>query len=94
VQGEIDFLKIQYLSSDEVLTEARDLYSRWPDLAFEEKRQIVENIVEKITVGKDEVAIDLCCLPSPSEITAIRSHNFTPALPVCQWDVTGQKAYG
>jgi hypothetical protein len=31
VQGEIDFLKIQYLSSDQIFNEAKDLYSRWPE---------------------------------------------------------------
>ena len=30
LQGELDFLKIKFLSSDEVLTEAKDLYGRWP----------------------------------------------------------------
>jgi len=64
LQGEVDFLKIEYLSSGQVISEARDLYSRWPELNFEEKRKIVENIVEKILIGKDEVQIDLCYLPS------------------------------
>src|SRR6266852_2276651 len=40
LQGEIDFLKIQYLSSDEVLHAAQDLYSRWHALKSEEKRQV------------------------------------------------------
>src|SRR4030042_894098 len=44
IQGEIDFLKIQYLSSDQIFNEAKDLYSRWPELTPEEKRKIVENI--------------------------------------------------
>ena len=66
LQGETDFLKIQFLSSDEVLSEARDLYGRWPSLSFEEKRHIVEAIVEKITVGDDEIEIELHFLPSPS----------------------------
>lgn len=70
LQGELDFLKIQYLSRDEILSEARDLYTRWPVLSSEEKRQIVENVVDRVTVGEDEVAIDLCYLPSSSEIMA------------------------
>jgi site-specific DNA recombinase len=73
VQAEIDFLKIKNLSSDQILTEARDLYGRWPDLRPEEKRQIIENIAEKITIGKDEVAIDLSYLPSSSKIAATES---------------------
>lgn len=64
LQGEIDFLKIQYLSSDQVLNEARDLYSRWPELLAEEKRRIVEHITEKIHVGTEEVTINLCYLPT------------------------------
>lgn len=70
LQGEIDFLKIQYLSSDQVLAEARDLYSRWQTLENAEKRKVVENITERIVIGKDDVTIDLCYLPSSSEIMA------------------------
>jgi hypothetical protein len=70
LQGEIDFLKIQYLSRDEILTEAKDLASRWPNLAADEKRQIVENITESITITKDEVFIDLCYLPSAADRTS------------------------
>lgn len=63
LQGEIDFMKIQHLSSAEIVSEARDLYSRWGDLAFEEKRRIVETIVDRIVVGKGEINFDLCYLP-------------------------------
>jgi site-specific DNA recombinase len=65
LQAEIDFLKVQYLSSDQILHEAKDLYSRWPELTQEEKRKIVESITEKIVVGAEEVTIHLCYLPSP-----------------------------
>ena len=72
LQAELDFLRIQNLSRDEVISEAQDLYGRWTDLIPEEKRQIVENVVERITVGKGEVSIDLAYIPSPSEIAAKR----------------------
>jgi len=75
LQGEIDFLRIQFLSSDRVLLEARDLYSRWPQLAEEEKRQIVENITDKILVGKEDISINLCYLPIGSEKAADRQRN-------------------
>jgi site-specific DNA recombinase len=65
LQGEIDFLKIQQLSQASVLTEAQDLYTRWFDLSFEERRNIVETIVERITVGKEEIEITLSYDPSP-----------------------------
>jgi site-specific DNA recombinase len=32
LQAELDFLKVNFISSDEVLAEARDLYSHWPAL--------------------------------------------------------------
>ncbi len=63
LQGEADFLRIQYLSSDEILTEAQSLYSRWGELTFRERHQIVESLVQEITVGTDEVTIELCYLP-------------------------------
>lgn len=65
LQAEVDFLKIQYLSSDTVLQDARDLYDRWLDMSFEEKRTIVEVITESITVGKEDITINLSYLPTP-----------------------------
>jgi len=75
LQGEIDFLKIRALSSDHILAEAKDLYGRWPDLTTDEKRKIIETITEKIAIGKDDITIDLCYLPSSSEVMAERQHN-------------------
>jgi site-specific DNA recombinase len=75
LQGEVDFLKIKFISSDEVLTEAKDLYSHWPSLEPEAKRKIIENIIDRITIGKDDVTIDLCYLPSSSEMMVEKSRN-------------------
>jgi len=76
LQGEVDYLKIQYLSRDEILAEARDLYSRWPELAIEDRRQIVEAVVDRITIGKDDVEIHLGYLPSPAEVVTKGQRNF------------------
>lgn len=58
-QAELDVMKIGQLSQEEVIAEARDLYARWTELPQEEKRQIVEAITERITVGDGEVEITL-----------------------------------
>ena len=81
IQAEIDFLKIQYLSSDQILNEAKNLYSRWPALTFEEKRKIVENITEKIIVGEEDVTINLLYLPSSSEMASSWQHNLRGSWP-------------
>ncbi len=77
LQGEVDFLRIHYLSSDQVLASARDLYSRWPELKPEEKRRIAEAITERVVIGKDDVTIELCYLPSPSSIASTEQRNLT-----------------
>jgi len=64
-QAEVDVMKIAHLSQDEIVSEARDLYSRWPTLPTHERRHIIEAITERITVGTDEVAIDLYYVPPP-----------------------------
>ncbi|MEX2262674.1 MAG: recombinase family protein [Bryobacteraceae bacterium] len=77
IQADLDFARIQFLSSDEILSEARDLYTRWPELPFQDKRTILENITEKVVIGKDDVAIDLCYLPSAaSKLVAKGQRNF------------------
>jgi site-specific DNA recombinase len=72
LQSEVDFLKIQYLSSDEIVSEFQSLYERWKTLSSEDKRIIVEHSVERISVGTDEINIELGYLPSSSELMASR----------------------
>jgi site-specific DNA recombinase len=77
LQAEVDFLGIQHLSREEVLSEARDIYSRWPDLERDEKRQIIENTVEKIVVGENDISIELAYIPNSSELMANGQRNLT-----------------
>jgi len=66
LQASIDFLKIQYLSSDAVLNGAKDLNNHWGNMPFEEKRSVVEIITDKITVDKEDIHIKLDYRPSIS----------------------------
>lgn len=81
LQAEVDFLKIQYLSSDEIINEAKDLYSRWAGFGEEEKRKIIENITEKVVVGREDITINLCYLPSSSEMVANKQRNLRGSSP-------------
>jgi site-specific DNA recombinase len=75
LQAEVDLLKVSYLSKDQMVSNARDLYEKWPELPHEEKRKIVETITHRIDVGKGELHIDLCYLPGPSESVANGQHS-------------------
>ena len=66
LQAELDFLKIQYLSSDEILSEAKDLNERWPSLSETEKRNIIETITDKIIIDTNDVIIRLNYFPTPA----------------------------
>ena len=71
LQAELDVLKINELSREEIVAGAQDLYAGWPELPFEERRQIVEMIVERIVVGSGEVEINLYYAPpAPSKGSA------------------------
>ena len=69
LQAEVDYLKVNKVSKDEVVAESRTLYDRWPELPNDDKRRIAESIVEKITIGDGEIDISLSCLPSSEELT-------------------------
>ncbi len=77
LQSEVDFLKIQYLGRDEIISDFQSLYERWKTLDNEEKRIIVEHTVERISIGTDEINIELGYLPSSSELMASRQHQNT-----------------
>lgn len=70
IEADIDFLRMQHYSSDTVLSDAKDLYSRWNDLTFEDKRTIVEVITDVITIGKEDIHIRLSYIPSKQAHTA------------------------
>lgn len=78
LQGEIDFLKIEYLSSDQIVADAKDLYGRWEGLDQEEKRRIVEAITEELIIGDGEVSINLCYLPNIAELAVVQKNNDKP----------------
>ena len=40
LQAEVDFLKLELLANDALVDATRDLYSRWTDLPFEERRTL------------------------------------------------------
>ncbi len=69
LEAEVDHMKVRNISAEEVASEAQTLYARWPNLPLEEKRRIVESIVEKVTIGRGEIDITLSYLPSSEELT-------------------------
>jgi site-specific DNA recombinase len=75
LQGEADFLAIQHLSSEEIVSEAQDLYGRWDTLLQDEKRGIVENVLERITIGEDSVYIDLFSSPASPQTVVVGQRN-------------------
>lgn len=81
LQGELDFLRIQAMAKDDILAGAKDLSARWPALSSQEKRQIVEAVVEAVRVGKEDVEIDLGYFPSSAEIATQRQRNLEDAWP-------------
>jgi len=69
LQGETDALEMRELSASEVALEAADLYKQWPTFESKDKRRIIDSIVEKMVVNRDEIDITLCYTPSCEELT-------------------------
>ena len=76
-QASLDVLKVDSFSADHILMEGQNLADRWPKLNTEEKRRLVEDLVENITIGENEVAINVLYFPSAtsSQEAAKRQRN-------------------
>ncbi|MBA4147678.1 MAG: hypothetical protein H0X66_06145, partial [Verrucomicrobia bacterium] len=68
LQAEVDFLRVNTLSADEILNEANTLYDRWPSLPVGEKRKIAESLVKMIVIGDGEIDITFSYLPTSEEV--------------------------
>jgi site-specific DNA recombinase len=71
LEAQVDVAKVNGLSAEEVTSSAQDLSVRWPTMPLDDKRHILEMIVERMTVGKGEIEITFCG-PRPSEDMAKR----------------------
>lgn len=77
IAASVDTLKVQHLSSSTILSDAKDLYIRWPTMSFEERRAIVEIITEHIIIEQEDVSIKLSYLPTTPSLkdgTKCRHH--------------------
>jgi site-specific DNA recombinase len=67
LEAEVDFLKVNKLSADDVVHEAHSLHERWPNMAVADKRKIVEAIIEKIVIGDGKIDITFSHRPTSIE---------------------------
>jgi len=68
LEAEVDLLKVNNLSADDVLHEANSLHERWPKMPVPDKRKIVEALIEKIVIGNGEIDLTFSHLPSSEEL--------------------------
>ncbi len=69
LQAEVDAIEMHQISAEEVLAEATGLHRKWPHFGQEEKRRIIESIVEKVTLSGDTIDITWSYLTSSEELT-------------------------
>lgn len=62
-QDVVDVRRVQFLSRDEVVSEAQTLAHQWETLSMEDRRAIVETITRRIPRGDEEVGIEWEYLP-------------------------------
>ena len=64
LEAELNVLKVNNLSAEEIATQAASLYDRWQTMPPNEKREMVELITQNIVIAKDEITISLSYSPS------------------------------
>lgn len=68
ISSTIDTLKMQTLSNDQVLHDARSLYDKWDTFSVEDKKVIVDAITTNIIVGNEDIEINLNYIPTIMDI--------------------------
>jgi site-specific DNA recombinase len=68
LEAEVDFLKVNKLSADAVVHESATLHERWPTMQPDDRRKIVEALIEKIVIGEKDIDITYSYLPTSEEL--------------------------
>lgn len=63
LKTEIDSLERSNDSAVEVVANAHSLYERWPKLTFEERREIVETLIDRIEIDGERINLHMAFLP-------------------------------
>lgn len=88
LQAQMDVQRIAHQSRDQIVHDARSLYSQWDKLSHEQKREIIDAIVEKIIIGEGDIDIRLHYIPeNPSNPF---ESPLSPALPLPKATAKGQ----
>jgi site-specific DNA recombinase len=68
LEADVDFLKVNKLSAEDVVHESDSLNESWPGLPPADKRKIVEALIDKVVVGEGRVDISYSGTPSSVEV--------------------------
>ena len=68
LEAEVDYLKVNKLSADDVVHESGTLHERWPTMQTEDKRKVLEALIEKIVIGEKDIDITYSYLPTSEEL--------------------------
>ncbi|HEX3624886.1 MAG TPA: recombinase family protein [Verrucomicrobiae bacterium] len=68
LEAEVDLLKVNKLSTDDVVHESATLHERWPSMASDDRRKVVEALVEKVVIGDGEIDITYSYMPTSEEL--------------------------
>lgn len=61
-------LRVNKLSADDALHEPTSMHDRWPTTASDDKRKVMEALVEKVPIGNGEIDITFSCVPSFEDV--------------------------
>jgi site-specific DNA recombinase len=68
LEADVDLLKVNKLSTDDVVHESATLHERWPSMASDDRRKVVEALIEKVVIGDGEIDITYSSLPTSEEL--------------------------
>lgn len=68
LEADVALARTHGLSANDVLREAGSLYGRWPSMPADQKRRVVEALIEKVVIEDGTVDITFSHLPSSEEL--------------------------
>lgn len=68
LEAEVDFLRVRAISTGAVQAEVDTLYANWPHTPAENKRRIIEGVVEKLVIHPADIEITFSASGSSEEV--------------------------